>query len=408
MVRAASKVPAVVALVACALGLVFAYNSTSDYASHLDRQLHDLHCSFIPGAGTSDEAEGCRAALYSPYAALLKDDYWGGIPISLFALGAFSFFGGFALYLLLAGARAPKSAVVFFAAISSTPLVVSLVMLGISLSQLGTLCQTCAGIYGASFLLFVGGMMGLATVSRDADNQARAAGIQRQQISGLFPLAWLTALGLVTLVPAVVYAASVPDHTQHLDQCGVLAQPKDQHDSLVRMRTSQSRQKTVMFADPLCPTCKAFHERLVGEGLFDKLDLELALFPLDNTCNWMLDRPLHPGACAVSRAVLCGGPESRRVLEWAYDEQAYLLRAGKAGDATVKEVIRQRWGDPIIKCMDDNTTTVRLNNNLHYAAANSIPVSTPQVYLGQRRVCDEDTDIGLRFTLKRLAPELFR
>ena len=85
----------------------------------------------------------------------------------------------------------------------------------------------------------------------------------------------------------------------------------------------------------------------------------------------------------------------------------YLLRAGKAGEPTLREVIRQRWGNDILKCMDTKDTTVRLNNHLHFAAENSVPVSTPQVYLGNRRVCDEDTDIGLRFTLKKFAPEVF-
>ena len=75
--------------------------------------------------------------------------------VALLALGAFTFFAGFAVYLLLSGARAPRSAVVFFAAISTTPLLVSLMMLTISLTQLGTVCQTCVGIYGASFLLFL-------------------------------------------------------------------------------------------------------------------------------------------------------------------------------------------------------------------------------------------------------------
>ena len=51
---------------------------------------------------------------------------------------------------------------------------------------------------------------------------------------------------------------------------------------------------------------------------------------------------------------------------------------------------------------------MRLNNNLHFAADNNIPVSTPQMYLGKRRVCDEDTDLGLMFTLNQLAPEVLK
>jgi hypothetical protein len=163
-----------------------------------------------------------------------------------------------------------------------------------------------------------------------------------------------------------------------------------------------------MFVDPMCPTCRALHERLVYEDIFDTLSPAVALFPLDNSCNWMLDRALHPGACTVSKAVLCGGPESRQVLEWAYKEQVYLARAGKAGEPTLREVIRLRWGNGILSCMDQHETTTRLNNHLHFAAENAIPVSTPQVYLGARRVCDEDTDIGLRFTFKKLAPEVIK
>ena len=105
-----SKFPAILALVASLLGLLFASNSTLDYAKHLDRRLHDVHCSFIPGAPATSEAEACRVAMYSPYSALFKEHYWGGIPISLFALGSFAFFSAFAVYLLVYGSRAPRRA----------------------------------------------------------------------------------------------------------------------------------------------------------------------------------------------------------------------------------------------------------------------------------------------------------
>ena len=49
---------------------------------------------------------------------------------------------------------------------------------------------------------------------------------------------------------------------------------------------------------------------------------------------------------------------------------------------------------------------MKLNQQLHFAADNAIPVSTPQMYLGDLKVCDEDTDLGLRYTLGQLAPEV--
>jgi uncharacterized membrane protein len=389
-----------VALVSALLGLLFASYATEDYAEHLDRRLHDVHCSFIPGMPPTSEAEACRVAMYSAYSALFRERLWGGIPISLFALGAFGFFAAFALYHLLAGRRAPKAAVDFFAWVSVTPLIVSMVMFTISVTKLGHLCKTCVGIYASSFGLSLSALFMLMAQRRELE--------PRRSVHFLLPLGWLSALGVATLTPAVVYAASVPDESSYLTQCGELKQPEIHGDHLVSIRGSHPIQPVMLFEDPLCPTCKAFHERLVDEGVFEKFDVQLALFPLDTDCNWMLDQSLHPGACEVSKAVLCAGDRARQVLEWAYDEQTYLTRAGKAGKDVIRAAIKQRWGDALLGCVDDRKTDVRLNNHLHFASDNNIPVSTPQMYLGKRRVCDEDTDLGLRFMLSELAPEVLK
>lgn len=394
-----SKAPAAIALAASALGLLFSSNSTSDYAAHLDRRLHNVHCSFIPGASAVGEAEPCRAAMYSPFSALMKDQYWGGIPISLFGLGAFCFFAAFSLYLLLAGERASRRTLAFFAVVGSTPLLVSLLMLTISLTQLGQLCKTCVGIYIASALLALGAITSWLGGKGDVGRPALSL--------ALIP-AWLVGLGVTTLAPAVVYAATAPDQRPYITQCGELKQTKIKGDQPVKIQGTRPVQPTRLFEDPLCPTCKAFHDRLVTENIIEKLDIELVLFPLDSECNWMLDQPLHPGACIVSKAVLCGGSNSRQVLEWAYAEQEYLTRAGKAGDGVLRAAIKQRWGESMLRCVDDKKTDVRLNNHLHFASENNIPVSTPQMYLGKRRICDEDTDLGLRFTLSQLAPEVLK
>jgi uncharacterized membrane protein len=398
MPGSSSRFPAALALVGSLLGLLFASYSTMDYAEHLDRGLHDVHCSFIPGAPPTGEAEACRAAMYSPYSALFRESMWGGVPISLFALGAFAFLGGFAVYLLLARERAPKIALVFFAGVGITPLLVSLVMFTISVTKLGHLCKTCVGIYISSLLLAIGAVSGLFTLKGEA----------RPRLGFLFPVAWLAALGLTTLVPAVVYAASVPDERPYLNKCGSLKQPKMSVGTPLKIHGSRAIQPVLLFEDPLCPTCRAFHERLVDEGVFERFDIDLVLFPLDSECNWMLDEPLHPGACIVSKAVLCGGDRVRQVLEWAYDEQVYLTRAGKAGANVLRAAIKQRWGEELLKCVDDRKTDVLLNQHLHFASDNGIPVSTPQMYLGSKRVCDEDTDMGLRFMLSELAPEVLK
>lgn len=419
MVGANSRIPFGLGAFGSALGLWFGWASTSDYAAHLDRQLHDLHCSYIPGASATSEAEACRAALYSPYSAIFKEQFWGGIPISLFAVGAFSFLLGFALYLAVAGERAPKKAVVFFGLVGLTPLLVSAVMFVISLTKLGTFCKTCVGIYVGSFILALGSILGLMTVKDDGRGPTGTvpgtpydppadAPRGRPAMSILFPIAWLAALGLWTAVPAYVYQAAIPNHRPYLDKCGKLVKPKDPKKSLIKVASPGAVQPVTFFEDPLCPTCKAFHDRLKGEDILPKLDVTLVMFPLDSECNWMLDHSMHPGACTVAKAVLCGGDQSLAVLEWSFENQEKLTAAGKAGKTSLMAAIERRWGADLAACIDKKSTELRLNNHLHYATDNAIPVSTPQMFIGTQRVCEEDTDIGLVYTMAQLAPQVMK
>ena len=131
----------------------------------VDERLHSaprsadarLHCPFIPGADvSSDEANPCKAALFSPYSALFRQTYWGGIPISLGALGCFRFFAGLALYLLLAPSRAPRKVIQLYGLTAFGPLAASIVMFTISLTQLHAFCKVCVGIYASSVLLASG------------------------------------------------------------------------------------------------------------------------------------------------------------------------------------------------------------------------------------------------------------
>jgi hypothetical protein len=356
--------------------------------------------------------------MYSPYSALFKEKYWGGIPISLFAVGAFTFITAFALYLFIAGDKAPRKAVMTFAVLALAPLFASVVMLTISVTKLGTFCLVCVGVYISSFLLAGAAFVGLAALRRRPALRAPSGspyerpddpyGGVRPDVSWLFPPAWLVAFGVFSLMPAAVYASAMPDSRPYLGNCGGLKVAEESANALIHIATPKSTQPTILFEDPLCPTCKAFHERLVAEDVYDKLNIQLSLFPLDSDCNWMLSEPLHPGACLVARAVICGGTQARQVLEWSYENQEELTKAGKAGPQQLRAAISQKWGAQTLQCMDAKQTLNTLNRQLHFAADNSIPVSTPQMYFGTKRFCDEDTDIGLRYTLATLSPEVLK
>src|SRR5687768_5858854 len=84
-------------------GAAFSAVSTHDFISHLDRQVHTIHCSFIPGAGAGLGESGCRTVMMSPYSSWFRDSIWGGIPISLMAVAVFAYLVMHSLRLYLSG-----------------------------------------------------------------------------------------------------------------------------------------------------------------------------------------------------------------------------------------------------------------------------------------------------------------
>jgi len=428
--------PAALALVAALLGLTFGALSSLDYIQHLDRQVHDVHCSYVPGLGAEPSADNaCRVAMYSPYAAIFRDRFWGGVPISLFAVGAFGFFAAFALYLLLGGRSAPRRALLFLAVFATTPLLASILMGTISALKLGHFCKTCVGIYVSSALLAVGALAAWVQSRREAAAPPRYGAPPPAPRAGsgavpptliedpertavdreptfrpdgpfwLVPL-WALALGVFASVPALLYVSALPSYTNYLGSCGKLEKPAETTGALIHVPPARGAvQPATLFVDPLCPTCKALHQRLATEGVMDKLDLTVVLFPLDSDCNWMLDRAVHPGSCLVSKAILCSDHRAMQVLEWAYDRQDDILTAARAGAglANVHAMIRERWPG-LETCMESKETKLRLDHMLRYIINNHLQVSTPQMFLGETRLCDEDTDMGLSYTVRRLAP----
>jgi uncharacterized membrane protein len=410
MVRKTARRAATVALLASVLGLVFAAYSTYDYAVQLDRQVHAVHCSFVPGAPAPTDGDNpCKVALFSAYSALLRATYWGGVPIALFALGAFCFFAGFALYLRMSGARGSKWGWPFFAAASLFPLAASIAMFFVSVIHLHTLCKLCVGIYVSSIAL-----SGSAFVGANANRRELATAADRpipmvRPAPWTMPILWAACLAVATILPALAYVGALPDYRSLLEKCGKLPAVADRR-GVLKIPTANPIRPVLLFEDPLCPSCKAFHARLLDEGIYDRLDVMLALFPLDSECNWMLDRSVHPGACVLSRAVICGNGEhqGRAVLEWSYENQDTLKELAKQGEKALIAKIGARWGDNLATCVSSKAAATQLNQQLHFAANAHIPVSTPQMFLGERRICDEDTDIGLKYTMAQLAPEVLQ
>ena len=444
----------IVVLVAAALGLVLAGLSTYDFVQHLDRQVHSIHCSFIPGLGKEAGESGCQVAMMSPYSSVFRTSVWGGIPISLPAMAVFAFVLLYAIDLALTRRQFDRRASVFLAAACGLPMLTSIVMLIISLTKLGTTCKLCVGIYLASTACFVGAVAVWRKATKHAaivpvrgpnprvkkvpkpelpDEPAFTGGsnaLPREPIEepkavkvsphGLVPglasepasngfLAAAFGIGIAfVLIPVLLYLALAPDHGTFIGTCDALAKPEDPYGVMVRITTgkpSGNPARVIEVLDPLCPACRAFEQRLTASGFAADLDRQAILFPLDNTCNWMVTEATHPGACVVSEAVLCAAAKDPNsapaVIEWAFANQEKIRDAAKADPDAATRMSRERFPE-LATCIGSADAKSRLNKSLRWSVANNIRVLTPQIFVDSVKLCDEDVDLGLEFTLKRM------
>lgn len=434
-------------------GFLFAQVSTSDFASHLDRQIHGIHCSLVPGGGELDTrgTSGCHVTLMSPYSSILRDSVWGGVPIALPAMGVFSFLLFASLALVVLSKERDVRAQLGLVLATTIPFLTSVVMGWISLNELGAACKLCIGIYvssTAAFLFSVGGLLAasrarpVAEPEDDADRtiedgpvdpagetvdaaprpklatasemDRRIAARRLERRGGPVaapPLSWgVIALGALVgvafvVLPMMAYAAGAPDFDRFVGACGTLRSHEGEDEVLVAIGP-QTRDVTMLeVLDPLCPSCRGFEARFSAHRAAGEVSRRALLFPLDHECNWMVEESVHPGACYLSEAILCAEDDAEEVLAWAFEHQSELERHEDepAEDAArrVEHAVRERF-PALADCIGTPRVRARLNRALRFAVENELPVLTPQVYVNDTRLCDEDTDLGLDYVLSRL------
>jgi uncharacterized membrane protein len=373
------------------LGAIFAAVSTYDFVAHLDRQVHAITCSIVPGIGPRDASgtSGCHAVLMSPYSSVFRSLTWGGIPIALPALGVFAFllFRGVELALRPRVARKETG---FLIVAALLPVATSVIYFWISKVELGTVCTVCAGIYGASLGVLVSAIG--AHWGAPKDNT-------RGETWSQWLLYFLEGCALV-LVPIMLYMVLKPVYPDALARKNELRHPEDRYGVMLASK-GMGRVPAIEVLDPLCPACKAFSQRLAATDLGRDLALQTVLFPLDKECNWMVNESLHPGSCAVSEAVLCAGEKSNAVLAWAFAHQPELLAAGARGQSEVYARLKREF-PAMTSCLGLPMVRTRLNRSLRWVVSNSLPVLTPQLFIRSQKVPDEDTDLGLDFVLARM------
>ncbi|MEO8604419.1 MAG: vitamin K epoxide reductase family protein [bacterium] len=390
--RATSKGAAtpflILVAVAALLGALFAAVSTGDFISHLDRQIHSIHCSFIPGAGAELGDSGCRTVMLSPYSSLFRAALWGGLPISLLALAVFAYLLMHAARSLLSAATFTRYEAAYLVVAAALPVVMSALYAYIAVSRVGAVCKLCIGVYASSGVLFLAAALAYIR----AEPAPRGARLPVLRYVGWFGegVAYVALLSLA-------YVLFAPVSPKTVTGCGTLAKRGDA-DIMIPLPSARTGTPAIVVLDPLCPACKGFDERMRASDLYAGLQVQAVLFPLDSACNWMVKDSLHPGACAVSEAMLCAKGAADDILQWAFDNQEALRTTAGKDDDAVRRQITERF--PQVKgCLGSGAIKNQVNKSLRWAVANALPVLTPQLFIADRRVCDEDTDLGLEYTV---------
>ena len=374
--------------VAAVFGVIFSMISTTDFIEHLDRQVHSIHCSIIPGAKADIGDNGCRTVMMSPYSSLLRTTMWGGIPIALLSVAVFAYLAMRALTLGLA-ARVTKNEALFLVVATGLPVMMSVIFGTIAINELGAVCTMCVGVYVASAITFA---------------LAIAAWIKSSSTSEQMPFGtyarWFAEGCVYVGVLVFFYVVFAPAAPKAIDGCGTLVVKDDPAGIFIEM-SKGAGVSALAVLDPLCPACKGFDERIRAGGIDQRVALNMVLFPLDSTCNWMVKESLHPGACAVSEAMLCDKSKALDVLDWAFANQERLRVTAKTDEPSVRAELEKTF--PSVKgCLGGAKIKNQLNKSLRFAVANALPLLTPQLFIGDRRVCDEDTDLGLEFTVDQM------
>jgi uncharacterized membrane protein len=378
-----------VTAVGALLGVLFAGVSTSDFISHLDRQVHSIHCSFIPGAGAEIGESGCRTVMMSPYSSVMRDSMWGGLPISLLAVAVFAYLVMHSMRLFLSGRGPDKNDTKYLLLATALPVVMSLIYSYLAVSKIGAVCKLCVGIYISSGVVFFGALM--AHMNADRPSGPTPTSLYARYFGeGV----------LYVAVLAIFYMLFAPTSPKSEKGCGTLVKKDDGSGIMIPLGKGKGTQ-AIAVVDPLCPACKGFDDRMKASNLYDDLDLKAVLFPLDSQCNWMVKDSLHPGACAVSEAMLCDKDGAEDILNWAFKNQEELRETAKKDDNKIRQKIESEF--PKVKgCLGSPKAKNQVNKSLKWAVANAIPVLTPQLFIDDKRVCDEDTDLGLEYTVTRM------
>jgi protein-disulfide isomerase/uncharacterized membrane protein len=139
------------------------------------------------------------------------------------------------------------------------------------------------------------------------------------------------------------------------------------------------------FSDFQCPFCKrgAVLMNQVLARHADKVRVIFMPFPLDNACNRLITRPMHPYSCALARGAFCAAGEGKfkPVYEKIFEDQDLLT-----ADSATKIPVENGVADAKLKdCIDSEYAKKAISESIEEGIRLKVE-STPTFYVNGRRI----------------------
>ena len=277
----ASRGPLWVALAVSAAGVVISLLLVRVHA-----QAHAGITSFC----SISEAVNCDRVATSRYAVLL------GIPIAAWGVAGYTVAATLAAWGLRREEGSAGWAGLLFV-VAAFAVAVSVVLAVISEVAVGALCLLCAGSWLLTAALLESARRGCAGTGVRSAVQ-HGLGLLRARPRRSAAVALVVAAGVVVAGVAYPRYWERPQRAPPPGEVAGLAPP--------------GARVVVEYSDYECPFCARAHEetRAIRDSRPD-VTVVRRQFPLDASCNPALSRSIHPGACELARAALCGDEQGR-------------------------------------------------------------------------------------------------
>jgi protein-disulfide isomerase/uncharacterized membrane protein len=376
------------AVAAAAVGVAFAVLSTHNWLRIRSEGLEQA--SYCALSATIN----CDLVSASSYAAFL------GVPIAWWGVCFYAAVGGLALLCALSRRdRRATAAAAWF--LSCGGLLYSFYLAYISFYVLGVLCVECMGMYAANIALFLLLFAALGVPSTATARFVRdyaMALVGRSSNLGFRPqaLGHALAVALVFLVGWGIFA-SVEAKGKEERPTGASVDEKVKafymqslHDIPIDPRwpvwgNPDAKVTIVEFSEYQCPFCRlsAFEVKPYLTEFRRDIRYYFVNYPLDNSCNDLLQRPMHPIACEASRAGLCA---QERGDFWGFHDELFRNQR-QLSESKILDIAAERgWDrDEFSRCMESAEMDGRVRSDV--AVGRKIYIEgTPSIFLDGRKL----------------------